>query len=181
MKRNSTNSRCLLVNVLALRSARAICKIAAAERVSQANVCSDSLWIIIHWPHDTLKWLQRVRENKKNWAAARRRKMYLGPRGSSHREPGRGWAAAGPSLTKSSFHQHQGKSRDRRRMEGGGCEQQTLFLPPLNHHLFNYTLKAQGHPLLSWWLIARGSSHAKGDLIHRIRICPCLIEERIMN
>ena len=181
MKRNSTNSRCLLVNVLALRSARAICKIAAAERVSQANVCSDSLWIIIHWPHDTLKWLQRVRENKKNWATARRRKMYLGPRGSSHREPGRGWAAAGPSLTKSSFHQHQGKSRDRRRMEGGGCEQQTLFLPPLNHHLFNYTLKAQGHPLLSWWLIARGSSHAKGDLIHRIRICPWLIEGRIMN
>ena len=156
MKRNSTNSRGL-VSVLAPRSARVICKIAAAGRVSQANVCSDSLWIIIHWPHDILKWLElrpRVRKQE-----TERRKMYLGPRssGPGHREPGRGWG--GPGLTKSSFHQHQGKSRDRRRMEGGGCEQQTLFLPPLNHHLFNYTLKAQGHPLLSWWLLTRGPSH----------------------
>ena len=60
------------------------------------------------------------------------------------------------------------------------CEQQTLFLPSLNHHLFNYTLKAQGHSLsrLAAVLVAprpqlqRGAGRHMRDLIHNIIICP---------
>ena len=116
-------------------------------------------------------------------------KMYLGPHsaGPGHRDPGRGWGQ-----TKSSFHQHQGKSQDRRMpgMQGRlDCEQQTLFLPSLNHHLFNYTLKAQGHSLsrLAAVLVAprpqlqRGAGRHMRDLIHNIIICPWLIEGSIMN
>ena len=34
-------------------------------RVSQANVCNDSLWIIIHPPHDSRKWLARAALSEK--------------------------------------------------------------------------------------------------------------------